>query len=175
MKKTFILLIITLLVAGISYSKDIKNSEEVIPIKNLFEQVSLYDGKEVVVQGEVIGDIMRDGEHFWVNIKDGDAFMGIVIDALQKDKIGCLGRYGIIGDTIKVRGTYHLHCPVHYGERDIHAEKLEVLESGYTVPKPLRIDRIVVSIILGVITIFILLYAQKQSIHRDTDGQQTKK
>jgi len=174
MKKTVIFLgVLSAFFSGTAIaSRDMKQSGDVIPLRVLFEIPSLYEGKEVTVKGEVIGDIMKDGESFWINVEDDGFFIGIVIDSFQKEKIRYLGRYRIQGDIIKVSGTYHLHCPLHSGERDIHAEQLEIIENGYEIPEVIQSKKIIGSIVLGIITIFILLYSHQRNIRKDTVGQQ---
>ncbi|MCM8830237.1 MAG: hypothetical protein NC824_04485 [Candidatus Omnitrophica bacterium] len=154
-------------------SQNIKNTAYITPIRALFETPSLYDGKEVIIKGEVIGDIIRDGTDYWINIKDENGFIGVIINSSQKEKIRYTGRYKMKGDIVKVSGVYHLHCPLHLGERDIHAEKFEIIENGYEVQEVMRTDKLIGSVVLGMITIFILLYSHKKSIHRDIYGQQS--
>lgn len=171
MKRTGLILIIAALFSGIAgAAKNIESLKDITPVRALFEEPSLYDGQRLTVQGEVIGDIMRDGETFWINIKDGDFFIGVVIDGFQKDMIRYLGRYGIRGDIVKVSGTYHLHCPLHYGERDIHAEQLEIVENGYKMQETVQRDRVILVLLLGIFTIFILPYTYRKHIQKDTDG-----
>ncbi|MCM8762085.1 MAG: hypothetical protein NC905_03200 [Candidatus Omnitrophica bacterium] len=174
MKKTGIFLgVLTVLFSSTAIaSKDVKQLGSTIPLRVLFETPSLYDGKEVIVKGEVVGDIMRDGKSFWINIEDEGFFIGIVINAFQKEKIKYTGRYKIKGDVVKISGVYHLHCPLHSGERDIHAEQFEIIESGYKIPEVIESKRVIGSILLVIITIFLLIYSNRKSIHKYTDGQQ---
>lgn len=174
MKRTGIfLIVIWVIFSGITHSsQNTKKTEDIIPVKVLFENPSMYDEKEVTIKGEVIGDIMREGEDFWINIKDENMFIGVIINLSQKEKIRYTGRYKIKGDIVKISGIYHLHCPVHSGERDIHTEQLEIIDRGYEVPEVIQSNRIIVSIIFGVITILILLYSHQKNIHKDTFGQQ---
>ncbi|MCX8082612.1 MAG: DNA-binding protein [bacterium] len=171
----FLIVISVIFLEIVIASSDVKKSEKIVPVRALFENPSFYDGKVVTVKGEVIGDIMKEGEAFWINIKDGDFFIGIIIDASNKEKIKYTGRYRIVGDTIEISGTYHLHCPVHYGERDIHTEQFEIVESGYVIPEMIQNDRIIGCILLGIVTIFILLYSQRESIRKDNVGQQKQR
>ncbi|HYG56564.1 MAG TPA: hypothetical protein VD902_00650, partial [Symbiobacteriaceae bacterium] len=39
-----------------------------VTVSDLVEQAKAYDGKQVTLQGEVIGDVMRRGEYGWINI-----------------------------------------------------------------------------------------------------------
>jgi len=172
MKKIgFILIIATLFSGTVGASKN-REQLKITPVSTLFEEPSLYDGQRLTVQGEVIGDIMKDRETFWINIKDGDFFIGVVINNFQREEIRYLGRYGVRGDIVKVSGIYHLHCPLHYGERDIHAEQLEIVESGYKMQETIQRDRIIIGLLLGIYTIIILPYSHRKSIQKGTDGQQ---
>lgn len=166
MRKIFLLLAVVLWGNTFLYAEN-----NCISIGELFEQPTLYDGKEVVIKGEVIGDIMRDGKSYWINIKENDSCIGIVTDEIQKEQIRYSGKYNVRGDIVKVTGIYHMRCPKHYGERDIHTLKLEVLEYGYVISDRIEIDRVITIIAMGIITIFILLYTHTQHTRKDTDAQ----
>lgn len=150
--------------------------EEMLPepdavfLHQLYEEPSKYDGQKVFVTGEVIGDIMSGGEEFWINIKDGDFFMGVVIGRAEKGKIKHLGRYGVTGDTVKIEGTYNIHCREHFGERDIHAESLEIIMEGMVLEEDLDIKKVVLSFILGISTILFLLYVHRRKAALQDSG-----
>lgn len=106
--------------AGISSDELIQNAKE-------------YDGKEVVFQGEVIGDIMKRGKFYWVNISDGKNAIGVFLDAPMPIDIKFTGDYSHIGDTVEVKGIFHRACLKHGGDLDIHAGDMSKIKDGYMI------------------------------------------
>lgn len=147
-------------------------ASKIISVRELIEEKSGQEGHEVTVKGEAIGDIMGDEETFWVNIKDGDFFIGIVLNRELKDKIKNLGRYRIKGDIIEVTGTYSIQCPQHYGDRDIHAETLEVIEEGMRLGETVETDKIILCFILSFATIIFISYFHRRIPRKDNVGRQ---
>jgi hypothetical protein len=148
------------------------HASEIVPLHKLFEESQRYEENKVAVEGEVIGDIMRAGESFWINIKDGDFFLGIVINSAQKEQIRNLGRYGVRGDTVRISGIYRLHCKEHHGERDIHAEILEIVEEGRVFDESVNTNKILLSVVFGLATILTVFYSHRMRIRKDTGDPQ---
>ena len=155
MKKLFILLFIY----GISLY-----SFEKIKIKELYENSEKYNGKSVIVEGEVIGDLMGKGEERWINVKDEfeDFVIGVVISKKETEKIENFGKYGVKGDVIRVIGIYNINCPKHYGERDIHALNIEIIKKGEKYTEEVNIKKIYLSFFLLLITIFTAYLSYKK-------------
>jgi len=118
----------------------------------LINKAKELDGKEVVYQGEVIGDIMRRGDFAWVNVNDGQNAIGIWADyALTKD-ITYRGSYKFKGDIVEVSGIFHRACPEHGGDLDMHAQALRLIEAGSPVPeKSVRAKRNVALLLIAVL------------------------
>ena len=142
-----------------------------VNVQALYDSPERYDGQRVAVTGEVIGDIMSDNEIFWINLKDGDAFIGIVIENADKEKIGHLGSYGIVGDTLRITGKYHVHCEKHMGERDIHAETLEVIRPGEILDEGIDVKKVLMSFILGILTIIFLVTSHRRAAPQDSGAE----
>lgn len=100
------------------------SSEELI--KNAKE----YDGKEVVFQGEAIGDIMKRGNFYWVNISDGKSALGVFFSKTVLSDIMFTGDYNHTGDTVEVKGIFHRSCLEHGGDLDIHASVMTKVKHG---------------------------------------------
>jgi len=166
-KHIWVLPCIFLSLAGISLSSD------AVSIRDLFEESQKYDGQMVVITGEVVGDIMRDGENFWVNVGNNGFFIGVVLNAELRNRIGHTGRYNMKGDIIEISGVYHLHCPQHMGERDIHAEQIEILTVGEQQEEFIETGKVVMSIILGLVTIIFVFYTHRRNIRRDNGDRQS--
>lgn len=120
-----------------------------VSVNELITESEHYDQKEVTIEGEAIGHLMRRGEFAWLNVLDGDTSIGVWAERKLFEAIGRFGRYGIIGDRIRVGGIYHVSCTLHGGDADIHAHTLEVVALGseqYKAPNPKKKEIIVVLI-----------------------------
>jgi len=162
-----ILVLCAMLLANALYASDR------VPVRELFERADRYAGKKVTVTGEAIGDVMRDGELFWLNIKDGDFFIGAVIDRSQKEKIKNTGRYGVQGDIVNISGIYNLHCKQHWGERDIHADTLEIAQEGRVLEESIELTEVILSIILALAAIVFVFHYHRKNVRRDNGGLQS--
>lgn len=136
-------------------------AENVVNIKHLFEKSEKYDGQKVIFTGEAIGDLMKSGENYWINVKDGDAVIGVFLEKKDAEKIKYLGRYGVKGDILKIEGIYHANCPTHYGERDVHAIKVEVIDRGKILKREIELKKVILSFILAITTLLFIYYSHK--------------
>ncbi len=122
-----------------------------ISIRDLIENLEHYDGKVVVIEGEVVGDVMRRRGGAWITVNDdpysersleeGGEFAGVTnigigvwIGLDMAEQIQVTGGYKSKGDRVRVVGVFHRVCREHGGDTDIHAVSLEVLEKG----RPIR-------------------------------------
>lgn len=124
----------------------------------LVENAKQYNGKLIEYEGEVIGDIMKRGDHAWLNVNDGQRAIGIWASEKQINDIKYLGDYNHIGDKIMVTGFFQRACGQHGGDLDIHALKLIILEQGHEVKHPVSQWKITLAIILLVITLAVQLF-----------------
>lgn len=101
-----------------------------IPSSELISRAKDYDGKTVVFEGEVIGDIMKRGDYAWINVRDANNAIGIWISAKLTKDIAYTGSYKAKGDWIEVAGVFHRACAEHGGDLDLHALSLRKVSSG---------------------------------------------
>ncbi len=100
-------------------------------IRDLINVDENMDGKMVIVTGEVVGEaIVADSEHRWISISQDGSAIGIYMSVAEADNIQHYGRYGEIGDIITVSGTFHVDCPEHDGDIDVHAASVEMTTDG---------------------------------------------
>lgn len=117
-------------------------------IESLFSQSSLYEGQTVQVVGEVIGDIVNEGvvnsKYCWITLTateaDNKATISVLLSTDQAAQIDHLGRYGVTGTTLQVRGTYHQTCSEHEGIPDVHATNSSVMARGSEHPDLLELE-----------------------------------
>jgi len=132
-----------------SYGEGIASDE-------LIEKAKDYDGKEIVFQGEVIGDIMERRDGFWINISDGKNAIGVFCKKEFFCGIRFTGDYSHKGDILEIRGIFHRACPEHGGDLDIHAIKMTRLKEGERIIHLASQKKIQLVIWLG-IGLFILV------------------
>jgi hypothetical protein len=108
---------------------------------DLINNAKQYDGKVVVYEGEVIGDIMRRGDYAWINVLQGPSAIGIWVEGSLLKDIAFTGSYKSIGDGVEIIGVFHRACPEHGGDLDIHAQTLRVTGVGRPVREKLNIDK----------------------------------
>jgi len=129
----------------------------------LIDNAKLYDNTTITIQGECIGDIMARGNHVWVNINDGSSAIGIWAEKELVKDIVHTGSYNFIGDQVKITGAFHRACPVHGGDLDIHAEKIEVLKHGERVHYMINWERLYIAAVLLAVSIILVFYRRKSS------------
>ncbi len=136
-------------------------SAQVISSAELINKAKNYDEKNVVYQGEVIGDVMARGDYAWINLNDGKNAIGIWLKKDLTKSIAYTGSYKTRGDVFEVSGVFHRSCVVHGGDLDIHAESLRRIKDGNKVEEKLSSRKLVFSFVLG--TILLLLWISKLS------------
>jgi hypothetical protein len=118
--------------AGIAHGRD----AVVVRCNDLIEQAQEYDGQNVIVEGEAVGPILRQGTFAWVNIGGNDTAIGIWVPASLASQVTSTGSYAMRGDDIRCNGVFHRACAEHGGDLDVHATALEVVRNGYSVHHP---------------------------------------
>jgi hypothetical protein len=103
---------------------------EVVRSRQLIENAKEYDGKEIIFEGEAIGDIMERRAGAWINVSDGDLAIGIWMEQGLSEKISYSGDYKTRGDRVRIKGVFNKSCRSHGGDLDIHARELTILREG---------------------------------------------
>ncbi|MFB3919671.1 MAG: DNA-binding protein [Candidatus Velamenicoccus archaeovorus] len=126
--------------------------------QELITEAKLFDGAHVLYGGEIIGEVLRRGDHAWINVYDGDNAVGVWVPAALTEKIKHAGSYKCSGDRIRVHGIFHRACPEHGGALDIHAQDLLVVEPGRQVLEELDSRKILVlAVLLGVLICLLMV------------------
>ncbi|MEW6222675.1 MAG: hypothetical protein AB1476_05155 [Candidatus Hadarchaeota archaeon] len=102
--------------------------------RELIENSRGFDGKRVTLQGEVIGVLIKEN-YAWINIWDNGFAIGIWSSAANAKSVSFVGDYTHVGDTVLVDGIFHMVCPEHGGDIDIHAENFAILAAGREIPR----------------------------------------
>lgn len=102
-----------------------------VDIKALLSAGERQDGRDVEIYGTPTGNpIVADVDHTWINVKERQAMIGVYASNDLADEIAHYADYGNLGDVVCIQGTYHLACPEHNGELDVHAKSLQVTSVG---------------------------------------------
>lgn len=113
-----------------------------------------YDRKEIVYEGEAIGDVMRRGKQYaWVNVSDGDNAIGIWSPWFLVKDVTFLGSYKYKGDILETTGQFNRVCIEHGGDLDIHAQKINILKKGHKVEHPVNPKKVKLAIVLGILVL----------------------
>jgi len=146
--KKLLLLLAVLAIAFLFFSPAALAQGEAVEVTtgDLLEDWEEYDGKEVILIGEVVGDVMARGDFAWITVNDGfysrevlhetgalvgqNSGIGVWLPTEEAEKITRLGRYGSLGDLVEVRGVFYADDVQHGGDFDIQASSLTVLEPG---------------------------------------------
>ncbi|MDI6758448.1 MAG: hypothetical protein QMD94_02070 [Candidatus Omnitrophota bacterium] len=118
-----VLSILYFLFFTLSYAQPLSSTE-------LINNAKTYDGKIVVYEGEVIGDVMRRADYVWINLHDGKNALGIWLHKDLAKGILFTGSYKTKGDWLEVQGSLQRACKQHGGDLDIHAQTIKKIRSG---------------------------------------------
>lgn len=143
-------------------------------IDSLFSEPSLYEGKIVQVSGEAIGDIVVENplrhKNCWVTLTSTDpanpATISVFMSREQAAQIDHLGRYGVTGSTLQVRGIYHQACSEHEGTPDIHATNTTIISRGVEHPDMFEIEDFVpgaIAVLVGLILMGVYYFIRERS------------
>ncbi len=123
--------------------ESIPSWDKPIPASELIEKSQFYDGKEVVFQGEAIGDKMVRGTGVWVNLLDSSGTaLGVWLKTEDAKIITFLGSYNFKGDLLAVKGVFNRACKSHMGEIDLHAISCHLIQIGYPVKHSISATRL---------------------------------
>jgi hypothetical protein len=135
-----------------------------ISSSELIENAQRYDGKEVVYEGEAIGEIMQRRDGAWVNVYDGEHSIGVWMPKELAAGIEYTGSYRAQGDILQVKGIFNRACLEHGGDLDIHAASLNKIRSGW-----LKQERIIPAkrgLLITLLVILCLILVLKSLINK---------
>lgn len=130
--------------------------------KALIENAKLLDGKKVTYRGEAVTAIMKRGDHAWVNVNDGDNAIGIWCKGSILETVKFLGDYKHSGDILEVEGMFNRACSAHGGELDIHANRVKVLKTGFSIKEKVDLGKTGLTIFLFLLTLAVTIVFRKR-------------
>lgn len=142
------------------------------PLVDLADADSYYDKQTVQVVGEAIGDVLNAdvaGLYKWVTLGAVDqtagATVSVYMTASQAGLIDTLGRYGSVGTTLQVRGTFYLTCEEHEGITCLHADSVSVMRKGTETPDEFSLRAFIpgaVMVALGLALMLLFRYLRER-------------
>jgi len=166
-KKISFLFIITFLMILLSSQIFAVDTTEV---NQLIDNAKAFDGKQVTLKGEAIGEPMQRGGYSWVNIKDNTNAIGIWMKLEEAQLIAYYGNYKNKGDSIKIVGVFHRACVEHGGEADIHCEVLTIENKGVSVSVKISGEKVISAgslllvLIMGIFIVYYFVIRKKAPI-----------
>lgn len=124
-----------------------------VPVSELDADPATWNGTEVTVTGEIIGDYSVRGDIVWFQLND-DAYgatplgeggtlqggnVGIGVRILRSEwssAWGEPGRYGQRGPIVEVTGTFLHNSPEDQGETFIDGSRVELVEAARPIETP---------------------------------------
>ena len=97
-------------------------------VESILKHKDFFDRKSVSVEGEVVGDIIKRGNHSIVNLKDGSFFIGLVLTPEQVHSIEFTRTSQSRGDLVKAEGIFYKEYPELSGESIISVKDLVVVK-----------------------------------------------
>ena len=153
-------LLIALIMAGSGYG---------ISLNDLLSEPKKYDHQKLEVQGETIGFPIKKKNGWFINVDIGGGVIGVFTKELPK--IERYGQYKEKGDVVRVKGVFYNTCQEHRGETDLHAQSIEIIERGKTMPHPIKKANVIAAILLSFLAILLVFLCRRSVV----SGQQSAK
>ena len=128
---------------------------EVTAIGDILDSPQAFDGLEVVIEGEVIGESLKDARGVWINILSDSKQIGVFsADKKIADPITYWGSYRHTGDQVRIKGVFYKDCPV-YQISNVHLNSLEIIEKGHKNKFSVSSQKQQLTIVLSIICLTI--------------------
>ena len=143
-----------------------------VNVKTLLESPDTYNGQTVKISGELIGQALYRQDGVWFHLLDEEGTaIGIWAQKEDLSLFTYYGKFGIQGDRLSLRGTFHKACPVHGGDTDLHLLELDEIHPG----KVLELEKVTplkwyILIALLLVFLGLLLYISRVVVNK-TESQ----
>jgi hypothetical protein len=150
-----------------------------VAVSTLLESPQEFDGQQVTVVGELIGDYgRRDDDTIWTQLNGdpyatsplrdggrlsgGNVGIGIHAPAELFTALDPPGRYNRVGPVVSVTGTWRYHDPDRGGETYLEVASLEVVHPGHPLDESVSTTTLLVGVLLVLASIGVLLFARRR-------------
>jgi hypothetical protein len=129
-----------------------------VSIKGLNSGGSTYDGTQVVVEGEAVGDIMNaTADTCWVTLTDSGSSISVEMSRANAATIAHMGDYATTGSRLRVVGTFYLADPNNDGLTDVQASYVDVIDAGGPKANPVDSNMLVAGAVFVVVGLLLML------------------
>lgn len=136
-----------------------------VPAGELDALPNRYDGRELTVVGEVVGDYSTRGEIVWIQLNDDPYVSGPLlererpsgtntsiavrfpIELFDRAAWGDPGRYGTRGPILRFSGVFHHNDPDRGGETYVEAHAVQIVDPS----RPVDEDRSMAPLGIGIV------------------------
>jgi hypothetical protein len=125
----------------------VAGAQEVLPVEELLADGETYDGAEVTVEGELVGDYGFRGDGFmWTQLNDdsyaraaivdggartgGNIGIGVRMASILGRDLDPVGGYRLEGPVVQLTGFWRYHDPDRGGESYLDVTELVVIDRG---------------------------------------------
>ncbi len=129
-------------------------------ISYLINNAKNFNGKEVVIRGEVVGTVMRRLNFGWINVYDGQIAIGFWCNEKMLTQIKYAGDYSHRGDIVSVTGILNQHCAQHAGDLDVHAISLVIKKQGTRIERTVLEEKKMAAFIGLGLSVFLGLFVK---------------
>lgn len=127
-----------------------------ISLKELIAEANSFNNIEVVVSGEVIGDILNRGEFSWVNIQQNDSQIGLWVPNALIKAIQFKGDYSHQGDVIEVSGVFMRADPKLAGDMRVKVDQITVIRPGHRIEHAVSREKVETAVFLLIMLIALI-------------------
>lgn len=129
-----------------------------VKIEELISRAQDYNGKEVTIQAEVIGDIMpRQKGYLWFNVQDSTGVIGVWAPGGLAREIIVAGDYNYHGDVIEITGVFARADKELAGETCVRAQSIDIINRGHKIEHTLNLIKTKIASVLAVLAGILLL------------------
>lgn len=154
----FSALSICLIVGLLKAQSSCANEPQLIKINEIIEGANSLDGKSVIIQGEVIGDVMPRKDYVWFNVQDASGVMGVWASGKLAEQILVAGDYEFQGDIVEVSGIFKKADRDLGGEICIRAEMVDILNRGKKSEHTLNPVKVKIALVLSILCATLLIF-----------------
>jgi len=131
-------------------------------LEEILSKPKEYNGKNVTLEGEVVGEVLGNDQGGWINILDKGHNIGVFSSSKEIFLlIEHWGSYKEKGDIIRIEGMFYEDCPQHHTS-DIHLESFKVVKPGFRKEEIVSSDKKKIAMGLFVICLIVnLIYLIK--------------
>ncbi len=134
-------------------------------INDLVNEPVRWEGLEVKVRGEIVGDILKgEGGSFWINVSDGESAIGVFLPQKLAKNLEMErwkgGNYLVKGTELMIKGVFNSACAEHGGDLDLHAMEVRLIRESRSIHHPLSFLKVKLALFLFFVALAFFLFTR---------------